>query len=768
MKIEKKNAALDNLIERHKKGRISNMKKTNVLLQLIFIIIYFSLIPGIAEGVEIPKNMLHNIPDVDSKVKIDGELSEKIWEEALSMHLNFEVDPGENIKPPVETEVLLACGKNHLYVAFRAFDPNSKAIRARLTDRDNIFEDDYVGIILDTFNDSRRTYNFYCNPYGIQADQIIGMIGGGTQWDAIWNSAGRINDKGYFVEMAIPFSSLRFQRQKSEQVWGIDVVRNYPRNLNHLIGLFPRDRSNNCYMCQADKVKGFKGAKPGKNIEFDPTISSILTHERESFPDGKFVKKTGKIDPGLTARWSFTPNLTLSAAVNPDFSQVEADAAQLDINTQFALYYSEKRPFFLEGASIFGSRLRAVYTRAVVDPDWGFKITGKEGPHAIGLFSVQDSITNLLFPAAQRSDSASIDMSSICSVVRYRKDVGASSSLGIIVTDREGEEYFNRLASVDGILRFTKKDRVMFQFLWTQTDYPDQVAEDFNQPQGKFSGHAIDFGYFHTTQHVQLWGHYQAINPNFRADLGLIRQVDFKYIDVGAGYTWRKNPGHWYTFLNIGTGYSHETDFNNDLLQKTFHGWLYFSGSAQSFFNLDAYVGKKSYMGIEFDNNYLYLFTGLRPSGSLYLRLQAIIGDQVDFSNVRAGKRLRLNPMIQYKIGRNLYLGFDHIFERLNVDEGRLYTANLSNLKLIYQFSRRAFLRTILQYVNYKYNTDLYSFTIDPIFKHFFTQILFSYKVNPQTVLFLGYNDDYYGYRDIPLCQNNRTLFLKIGYALVL
>ncbi len=743
------------------------MKKKNVLLPFLFII-YFFTVARLALGDSIPKETNHRIPVVNSKVKIDGMLNDKIWETALSLLLNYEVEPGENIKPPVETQVLLAYDENHLYVAFRAYDPNPSTIRARLTDRDNIWEDDYVGILLDTFNDSRRTYNFYCNPFGIQADQSIGVIGGGNQWDAIWNSAGHIHEEGYIVEIAIPFSSLRCQRQKSEQVWGIDAIRWYPRNLNHLIGLFPRDRSNNCYMCQANKIIGFGGTKPGKNLEFDPTLSTLLTQERENFPGGKFVKKTDKFDPGLTARWSFTPNLTLSAAINPDFSQVEADAAQLDINTQFALYYTEKRPFFLEGSNIFGSRLRAIYTRAIVNPDWGLKISGKEGKHTLGFFSVQDTITNLLFPGSQGSRSTSIDMNNICSVLRYVKDVAASSNLGIIITDREGEDYYNRLAAVDGELRFTKKDRILFQFLGSQTDYPDETADAFAQPQGKFSGTALDAAYYHATKNVLLWGHYQAISPNFRADLGLIRQVDFKFIDIGGGYTWRRNPGYWYTSLNIGSAYSDEMDFDNKLLQRGLRGWLYFNGSLQSYFNLDINIGKKSFREIKFENNYFTINTGLRPSGTLYISFQSFLGDQVDFANVRTGKRLTLNPIIQYKIGRNLYISFDHIFEKLNADDGRLYTANLSNLKFIYQFSRRAFLRTILQYADFKYNTLLYSFSIDPIYRHLFTQILFSYKVNPQTVLFLGYSDDYYGYKDIPLNQNNRTLFLKIGYALVL
>lgn len=745
------------------------MKKNRKVWFSMFIkVLLFVTIPVLASEGSFSEEKLHNIPSITSKVKIDGVLNEAVWQEALVLELKYEVEPGENIEPPVKTEALLAYGRDSLYIAFRAYDPNPSQIRARFTDRDNIENEDYVGIVLDTFNDSRVTYNFYSNPHGIQADSITSLSGGGSRWDAIWNSTGRINEEGYIVEIAIPFNSLRFQRKKDDQVWGIDVVRYYPRTLSHVIGLFPRDRSNNCYMCQASKVIGFKDVKPGKNIEIDPTLSGVLTHERESFPDGKFVKKTGKVDPGVSLRWNFTPNLTLSAAVNPDFSQVEADAAQLDINTQFALSYPEKRPFFLEGASIFSSPLSVIYTRTIADPDWGVKVTGKEGKHAIGFYSVQDNITNLLFPSSQSSASTTLNMSNISSVLRYRMDVGKSSNLGFVITDREGDDYFNRVAGIDGALRLTKKDIITFQFLGSQTCYPDEIVSEFNQPYDKFTGTAFCLNYNHETQHSLIYIIHHNIGADFRSDLGFIKQTDTIYFDGGVGRRWRHNPGHWFTTFGTGIGYVYEIDHNENLLQKSFYLVMLYEGPLQSFAQASVNFGKRNFMGMEFAENILTLSSSIRPSGTLSLGLNAGLGDKLDVANVRAGSRVNLNPFVQLNIGRHLFVELDHIFERLNVEGGRLYTANLSNFRLVYQFSRRAFLRAILQYAHFNYNPELYTFPIDPEFKHLFSQILFSYKINPRTVLFLGYSDDYYGDHAIPLKQNNRTLFLKIGYALVL
>jgi hypothetical protein len=460
--------------------------------------------------------------------------------------------------------------------------------------------------------------------------------------------------------------------------------------------------------------------------------------------------------------------LTLGAAINPDFSQVEADAAQLDINTQFVLYYPEKRPFFLEGASIFDSPLNMVYTRTVADPDWGVKLTGKEGGHAIGFFSARDTVTNLIFPTSQGSYSTSLDMKNFSTVLRYRRDVGKSSNLGVTFTDREGDDYFNRVVGIDGDIRFTKSDRILFQYIGSQTRYPQQVVDQYGQPGEKFTGSALDFLYSHDTRNVSFYGGYQDISSGFRSDVGFIGQADLIMYRGGGGCTWYKNPGHWYTRLELNAGYVHKTDHDKNLLDKFFHANFTYRGIAHSGVTLETRIGKRAFAGQVFDENTFYFSISARPSGPFYFRLWGIFGDRIDFSNVQPGNRLLLNPIIQYNVGRRLYFGIDHLFERLNVEGGRLYTANLSNIRMSYQFSRKIFLRVILQYANYTYTPELYSFPVDPKYKNLFSQVLFSYKINPRTVLFLGYSDDYYGSSEIPLTQNNRTFFMKIGYALVL
>ncbi|MBN2565991.1 MAG: carbohydrate binding family 9 domain-containing protein, partial [Candidatus Eisenbacteria bacterium] len=214
----------------------------------------------------------YEVPEVVGPVHVDGVLDEGAWDEALALDLVYETSPGENTEARVRTEVLLAYSRTHLYVAFRAYDPDPPRICANITDRDNMYDDDRLSFILDTFNDHRRGYMFFVNPFGIQGDALdsSGMGGGDPVWDTIWDSEGCITEFGYAVEVSVPFSSLRFQRSQGKQVWGIGLGRKYSRDFDYRMALMPRDRDETCYLCQVAKFSGFEGVTPGRNIEFDP------------------------------------------------------------------------------------------------------------------------------------------------------------------------------------------------------------------------------------------------------------------------------------------------------------------------------------------------------------------------------------------------------------------------------------------------------------------------------------------------------------------
>ncbi|MFH1312213.1 MAG: DUF5916 domain-containing protein [Candidatus Eisenbacteria bacterium] len=710
----------------------------------------------------------HRVPKLSSDVNVDGHLDERIWEKALLLTLDYEVRPSENVPPPVKTEILLAYDETHLYCGVRAYDPDPSQICARLCDRDNLWDDDWFALNLDTFNDQRRSYLLFCNPLGVQADNIEVTGGDGTEWDPIWDSAGRITEEGYVLEMAVPFSSLRFQRTDEDQIWGIDAIRSYPRSVRHHIGLFPRDRDNNCYLCQAEKLIGFAGATPGRNIELAPTFSTVHTQIREDEDvEEDFLPVDSSYEPGLTARWGLTPNLTLSGTLNPDFSQVEADAAQLDINTQYAIYYSERRPFFLEYADIFHSELQIVHTRTLADPAWGIKLTGKERPeNTIGAFMVMDKVTNLLIPGNEGSETTELDTKSLGSVLRSRRDVGSSSTLGMLFTDREGNDYYNRVGGFDCDMRITEQELVRFNVLGSQTRYPDTVVSEFGQPDGVFQDMAFDFFYMHSTRGLDYYAILRDVGSDFRADLGYRPKVGYRFGEAGWGHTWHNDSDHWYNMLNFGMGYEYEEKESGDLLYKGVASWFNFSGRSQSFVNMWGFYGRQKYDRVDFNRRILNLEGGFWPTCSLFLFLDATVGDGIDYDHTREGTEITLEPFVEYLLGCHLRFEIGHTFQRLDVDEGRLYTANISRLKAIYQINRRSFLRAILQYMGYDQNTDLFADAdTKPRETYLLSQLLFSYKVNPQTVLFVGYNDGYYSDQDISLTQSDRTVFVKVGYA---
>ena len=723
---------------------------------------------------------MFNVPRVADSVTCDAVLDEPVWQNAVSIDANYEVRPGENIPAPVKTEVLMAYNDTHVFVAFKASDPDPSQIRAHIVDRDNIWNDDWVLILFDTFNDNRRSYDFFCNPYGIQGDEIEAADGGGGSWDAIWDSAGRITDSGYVVEMSIPFSCLNIQPGENEQVWGFDAVRSYPRNVRHHIGAFPRDRSNNNYLSQAHKLKGFANVKGGRNIEIAPTFSTGASHERESFDDGSWgpMKQTGEnYDPGVTARWGVTPNAKLSFTANPDFSQVEADAAQMDINNRFPLYYSEKRPFFIENADIYNTGMNLVHTRTLADPDWGVRTTGKYGKHSFGFFSVRDSYTPLIFSGPEGADNTTLSLQSTGSVLRYKRDIGTSSYVGLLMTDREGTGYFNRVGGIDTRLRFTPQNCLTMRFHGSMTQYPVEVADEFEQQKGGFEGTSVDASYTFENEQYGYEADYSRKDKDFRADLGFITQTGAIWHEVQGWYNWQGDADNWYTWLSLWAGYDLAQQTGGELLQREFNTTLNYNGPLQSWFGWDINIGKCRYDNKNFRRNFINVWSGLKPTGSSEVYFNATIGDRIDYDNSRKGSVLSFRPGVSKSIGKHLSISAAHEIQKLDVDRGRLYTANVSNGTVTFNFSRRMFIRSTIQYTDYRRNVSLYDDDdVDPKTTRFFKNVLFSYKINSQTVFYLGYSEDYNnksyrderGVLDESLIRTNRAVFMKIGYALAL
>ena len=325
----------------------------------------------------------YQLSSLKQEIQIDGIMDEAVWQDATKMMLSFENNPGEGVIAPVKTEIFFFENGDAFNVAIIAYDPEPEKIRASFRDRDTLGSDDNVGIIIDTFNDERSAYQFFVNPMGAQADMRMSDTDGWDEddsWDAIWASAAKITDFGYVVEMSIPFNALRFPETDGALTWNIAGWRNYPRDVMIEMATYQDDRNISCNICQFDRLTGFEAIEAGNNFQLTPTLT---VSRQDQKPQRAQIMASGEVDedntvpgdwqtgdidvePGFDLRWGITQDMVLNTTINPDFSQVEADAGQLDVNNTDSLYFDEKRPFFLDGASYFDTtRLNFVHTRNI-------------------------------------------------------------------------------------------------------------------------------------------------------------------------------------------------------------------------------------------------------------------------------------------------------------------------------------------------------------------------------------------------------------------
>nr|QEO74132.1 hypothetical protein [uncultured bacterium] len=700
------------------------------------------------------------------EIRIDGVIDDAGWEDATVVDLPYEWFPGDNATPPVATDALITYDENTLYVAFKASDPNPQAIRAQLMDRDLIgtfIQDDYIGITIDTFNDERQAFQFRVNPRGVQVDAAFSEIEGTEDftWDSIWASEARITDTGYVVEIGIPFRQLRFPRTTGPQTWGFEFFRSYPRNVRHRISSRFTNRSRDCTLCEENKVTGFQNMTQGRNIELTPTVTAQRADAIDGFPDGSLESGDEDFEPGITAKWGITPNMTVTGTINPDFSQIEADALQLEVNTRFALQFPEKRPFFLEGADTYITPLQAVFTRSVAEPDWGVKLNGKEGKNAFGTYIARDDITNILIPENQRTRRAFLEESTDTGVFRYRRDVGERSAIGLLYTGREGDEYHNRVAGLDGLVRFTKSDTMRVQYLSSDTLYPDDLSAALGQDLGSFDGDALHVEYGHFAKLWRGFVKYQDLDPNFRADSGFIPRVDVKTGEAQYERVFYGTKETWYAQASVGVHGLRTDDHDGTLTDEITEVFGTLNGPRQSAYELRLQKNKEFFRGQTFDLDRQIVEFGINPTGRMRFAAFARFGDEIDLATARLGRTMVLDPFIQLRLAKGLNLQLEYVRQTLDVEGDRVFDVDIAQSRVVYQFNVRTFVRAVLQYQDFNRGA------INE--QDVFGQFLFSYKLNPQTVLFAGYDDTRFGVNDgledIGITQTNRSFFLKVGYA---
>lgn len=726
------------------------------------------------------------VPRAPGPIEVDGRLDDAAWADALAVPLPYEVYPGDNAPAPVETTVLLLRDDENLYLAFRALDPDPSRVRYHYTDRDGAFRNDLVGVVLDPFLDRRRGFLFAVNPVGVQMDaraQQEGDAGDGNvffnvsgapledgSWDELWFSAGVRNAEGYTVEIVIPFRSLRYPRGGGAQTWGFLAFRQYPRDQRYRFRSSPLDRDDSCWLCQLGTIELEEAPRPGLALELLPTLTGLSIEERaEDDPEQPLETTESAAELGLSARWGFTPNSSLNLALNPDFSQVEADAPQLAINNRFALYYPERRPLFLEGADLFETPIDVVYTRSIVDPSAVAKVTLREGSNGLGAFVARDEPTLLILPFPGGSIPAGFDRRNTTGVVRYRRDFGRGSSIGAIATTRQGDAYHNTVAGLDGVLRVSPTDVVTWQWLHSDTRYPDAFAEEFRQPEETFEGAAWTLGYDHEARDWSWYASAGARSPGFRADAGYIPRVDERAGYAALARTFYGPAGGWWTRLNLYAEGSRDENGDGDLLDQSLALGLEYSGPYQFSFTLRPALDKEAFQGTVYDLAGVRTFFNIRPTGDFTCSLGMRYGDAIDYANARRGRRLRIQPGLTWNIGSHFYVQLDHEYEAFDDPTGRLYTANLTNLRLVHQFGLRTFVRLIAQQVAIDRDPALYDVgdgeePVAASSRRLFGQFLFAYKATPRTVFYAGFDGRSLATDAEERFVAGRKAFIKLGY----
>jgi hypothetical protein len=761
------------------------------------------------------------IPRFDKPPVIDGKLDDSGWQTAAVLRNFYQIQPGDNIAPSRPTEVLLGYDSRFLYIAFKATDEPDK-IRSTVAKRDNIFNDDYVGFMLDTFNDQRKAFEVFFNPIGIQGDGVL-TEGRGEDFsvDLLMESKGIIHDAGYTVEIAIPFKSLRFEAGKGK-LWGAHFFRRIKRFENELDSWMPFSRSIDSNLTQAGHLTGLEGVSIERSIEIIPsaTLSESGRFVRSYSPPagiadvGRMVNEPIKFDPGLTAK--FIPNsaMTVDLAINPDFAQVEADQIVVTANQRFPIFYPEKRPFFLEGIDVFRTPITVVHTRAIVDPDIAVKTTGKLGRNTFGLMVASDNGPGT-FIGSERLNPANLpflDKNAYIAVLRLKRDVGKENTLGLLATSYNFIQKHNQLLAFDARYRLDKQTTATVQVIGSNSRnfFFDPNEGKTRYRTGNGLGYSADYNVSGRNWGWELYG--EGFTRDYRADVGFVQRTNSNFNSAFVRYNSDKNPKkkiisyhvHNFTHLDYdwqGRLYVWETEFATELsLPRSSYLGVWWEPAYErlfehefgptrkaracnpflncTFYGLDderstqkqhmsVYGGSNYSKKIQFSAQFIYRFGHLDldfGNGSKYPRISPaalLLGQRAPLDPGRGGL-LQLSGGVTYQPTNALRMSLNLNKQRLvRYDTGRVaYDINILTFRGTYQFSKATFARAIVDY-----NT---------LNSRVRSQLLLGWTPSPGTSFYVGYNDDmnyntpnpFTGQLTPGFRRNSRTFFIKASYLL--
>ncbi|HZX10701.1 MAG TPA: DUF5916 domain-containing protein [Acidobacteriota bacterium] len=684
--------------------------------------------------------------------KIDGKLDDEFWQNAAVLDDFTQFEPVEDSVPSEKTKAYIGYDRKNLYIAVRCYDSRPEAIRANLCKRDKVEGDDQITIYLDTFMDKKRAFTFQVNPCGVQSDGVYNEFqrrrpGGGFEkidktWDTFFLSDAQIDELGYTIEMQIPFKSLRFPDSTS-QIWGFQIQREIQRK-NEEIYWAPRSRDVNGFLTQAGTLKIEGKLETGKNLELMPIVTGRKTDEKKLKPQ-----------PGLNLKYGITSDLTADLTLNPDFSQIEADMPQVDVNQRYELYYPEKRPFFLEGKDIFDTPMELLYSRRIINPMWGLKLTGKVGKTSLGFLNVFDQTPSVIdIPNTSESYQEGLEHG-LVNVFRLKHDIFTESYIGFILMDKEtGEGWdsifnnYNRIGGIDGNFKFKKYYRFSFQVVGSSSKVQDQETKVVP---------AMDFNLSHESRHWDVSASYTSMPEEFESSLGYFRRKDIQSFRTRVGYNILPQND---IIVNIrpGIDYTRIYDFDNTLTDDEIRIGGYISGWRNSFIYAGFTTGLERYEGIDFHKNTFRSHLNSEPFSWLSVNISFSIGDGIcydedyyeDFPYL--GFQTSYGVEATFKPLRNLRILYHYRNNTFDKSYGgeRVYQVNLISQRISYQLSRTLSFRLITDYNDY--DGELYN------------SVLLSYVLRPGTVFYLGV-DDNQGKDDMGIFRKQgRYYFIKFSY----
>ncbi|HUM04705.1 MAG TPA: DUF5916 domain-containing protein [Terriglobales bacterium] len=746
------------------------------------------------------------IPRVDTPPRLEDFLAmepDAAWQGKLVRADGFRQRmPSDGAAVSERTDVYLGYDARNLYAIFVCFDSEPRRVRARLSRREDVFDDDFVELMLDTFNDHRHAYAFFANAVGVQADALW-TEGPGTidqnfdmSFDAVWRSSGRVTDRGFVIWMAIPFRSLRFA-SNDPQTWGLLLARQLPRKNEQ--AFWPQYSSRILgRLNQAGQATGMEHISPGRNLQLIPygVFRSFKELDLRDPNRPSYTQRAAFGQVGLDAKVVLKDKFVLDVTANPDFSQVESDDPQITVNQRFEVQFPEKRPFFLENSNYFQTPIQLLFTRRIADPKWGARLTGKDGPWAVGaLIAGTDSPGEAVSP-----NNPLFGQHALFAIGRVSYDVGSQSSIGVLYADREAGGFFNRVGSIDGRFKLNENWAASVQSVFSATINPDDDNFNLFDTSGAYqAGSAAEVILQRDGRKLNYFLDYADRSPNFRTLTGFDPQPDIHNLYQRVQYSFRPEGKHlisWGPMFEQYLTYDHAGNeigsgfipsLRVELVGSTFLTAFYSKEMErlrpQDFDGIDR-IQKYTRHTTEFaiDTNYFRKF-----SLHSYVRWGERVNydppyNPADPSTTIApflASRTSANVQVTIRPSRGLKIDNTYILFRLhNCASCGAPLGSMNNhiirSRVNYQFSKELSFRFIGQYAAVLATPG---FTSLQTTKNFNADFLVTYLVHPNTAIYVGYNSNLENILNPPqldtngdlarggrLLNDGRNFFVKASY----